>query len=433
MNIMMFSAAAWDNKNSVGNTFSNWFCGKEWENDNFSHFYVRKQYPCNEILANYYNLSAIDILKGILHGKIKGRLFNSETAICYESELNKEHAKEQENISKLHRNKNQIVYLMHELVWMSRVWINEEFKRFIKENSPDIFFAFSTNVFILSPVIDYLKKNTNCKIVLFIADDVYGMYSELIIPRKIYSKRLFERCIKNADVLYAVSEEMSTLYANRFKRQVKTVYKGCDLSQDVKKNINSPIKMVYAGNLLWGRDDILHKLALELEEINKENIQIMLEIYTGATITPEMSEKLNVGVSSKIMGSKPYNQIKKIMHNADIVLHVESFEEPMKKIVKYSLSTKIMDCLQSGALIVGIGPAEVASIRYLSRIKGTIVIDDIRKISVVLNDILSNQEDLLYNIQLIREYAEEHHEISRVQKKLRDDFSKLITAKQEIM
>ncbi len=46
------------------------------------------------------------------------------------------------------------------------------------------------------------------------------------------------------------------------------------------------------------------------------------------------------------MGPRSYDEIKHIMHEADVVLHVESFDEKSIETVKYSFSTKIIDCLQ---------------------------------------------------------------------------------------
>lgn len=77
MNILFFSQAAWDDKNSFGNTVSNIFGGDVWNKDNFVSFYTRKQTPDNKFGILYYNLSAVDIIKGLLKGQIKGVEFST--------------------------------------------------------------------------------------------------------------------------------------------------------------------------------------------------------------------------------------------------------------------------------------------------------------------------------------------------------------------
>ena len=187
--------------------------------------------------------------------------------------------------------------------------------------------------YILLPIVKYLKKHTNCKIVLFIADDVYGAIDNVAWYRQCYLRKEFEKCIEYSDKLYAVSEEMCELYEQRFNKPVEVLYKGCDLSTEPKGFLNEPIKIVYAGNLYYGRDDTLAELAKALEKINSTKTVAKLEIYTGATITSEIERKLNIVGSSEIMGSRPYNEIKEIMKNADIVLHVEFLRKNKKNLL----------------------------------------------------------------------------------------------------
>ena len=285
MNILVVSEAAWDEKNSFGNTVSNFLCGDAWRNDHFSNFYARKQLPDNKIIASYYNLSAIDIVKGILQGHIKGRTFNTEHIDLEQAILDSAHEKERKNIDKLHQNNNEFVYYGHEQVWRSRLWLNRHFKNFIAENAPDILFAFATSPYILWPLIQYLKKHTTCKVVLLVADDVCGSYDRCAFYRRGYLRRELENCILAADKLYGISDEMSELYANRFGRPVATLYKGCNLTMEPKQYLNQPLRFVYAGNLLWGRADTLAQVAEALERINQDGQKAVLEVYTGTTVT----------------------------------------------------------------------------------------------------------------------------------------------------
>lgn len=425
MNILVFSEAAWDDKNSFGNTVSNFLCGDAWRNDHFCNFYARKQMPDNRIIASYYNLSAIDIVKGILRGHIEGRTFNTENIDLEQATLDSAHDKERKNIDKLHQNKNEFIYYGHEQVWRSRLWINRYFKNFIAENAPDILFAFAQSPYILWPLIQYLKKHTACKVVLLVADDVYGSYDHCAFYRRGYLKQELKNCILAADKLYGISDEMSELYQNRFGKPVTTLYKGCDLSAEPKQYLNQSLRFVYAGNLLWGRDDTLAQVAEALEKLNRDGQKAILEIYTGTTITEQLRQKLEKGGSSRIMGSRPYEEIKRILHEADVVLHVESFEEKQKDTVRYSFSTKIIDCLQSGAQVLGIGPAGIASMEYLKKVDGAVVVDQYNLIGKAVAE-LSQTSKLLENAGKTRQYALQNHEQQAVQEKLRREFEELL-------
>ncbi len=425
MNILIFSEAAWDNKNSFGNTVSNFFDGDSWKEDRFYHFYCRNQIPDNGLQIDYYNLSAVDILRGLLKDKILGRRFSTKDLAQQKKALDETHKSEQQNIDRLHQKPNHFIYWAHEVVWLSRLWLNQDFKAFLSDSNPDVLFACAKSPFILWPLIQYLKKNTQCKVVLLAADDVYGSYDFLPFYRKCYLKKYLKKCILAADYMYGISDEMSALYRSRFGISTTTLYKGCDLLDAPKQYLNQPLKLVYAGNLLWGRADTLACLAQVLAKINQDGLRAQLEIYTGTTVTEELSQKLNVGRSSKIMGARPYSQIKEILHNADIVLHVESFAPEQIETVRYSFSTKIIDCLQSGAVPVGIGPAETASIAYLKKVPGAVVIDNLDAVTDIMTQILADEEQLHSRINSVRQYALEKHEIENVQRKLREDLASL--------
>lgn len=421
MNILIYGISAWDDTNSFGNTISNWFCGDEWKNDKFSNFYNRSQLPDNKAVVNYYRLTSIDILKGFLKVSIKGKSFSSDELEKLKSEVQKDAQAEQSIINCVHRNSARLIYWADDLLWSSRIWINSNFKNFILSEKPDIFFAFVRKPASLWPIVSYLKEHTTCKIVLFLADDVKSYYKNIS-----WKKRLLKSCIEAADKLYAVSDEMSAAYSDYYRKEVLTLYKGCNLSLPIKSKLDSPMRVVYAGNLSYGREATLSIIAESLKKINSSRTVATLEIYSTATPTKELEEKFNIQGSSRFMGSRPYDEIVKIMHEADIVLHVESFEEKSIAKVRYSLSTKIADCLQSGAFVLGIGPRQLASIEYLRRVDGAFVIDNAGEIENKLKDILLDKSIILNCKIKTREYAQKYQEITLMQKKLRNDLVALL-------
>lgn len=429
MNVFVFSEAAWDDKNSFGNTVSNFLCGDVWKNDHFCNFYARKQLPDNRANAVYYNLSAVDIVKGILKLHIEGRVFSEKDIPEKKKNMDAAHIKEQKSIDKLHNNHSEFIYYGHEQIWRSRLWRNRSFQRFVAENNPDILFAFATSPYILWPLIQYLKKHTACKVVLLVADDVYGSFDHCAFYRRGYLRRELENCILAADKLYGISDEMSELYSKRFGKPVTTLYKGCDLSMEPKQHLNQPLRFVYAGNLLWGREDTLAQVAEVLEKLNRDGQRAVLEIYTGTTITEQLRQKLERGSSSRIMGSRPYEEIKRIMHEADVVLHVESFEKKQQDTVRYSFSTKIIDCLQSGNQILGIGPEKIASIAYLRKIPGVTVVDHPGKMEASITSLVEHPQDIQKNVEANRRFARQNHDLGTVQHTLRKSLADLLASR----
>lgn len=231
-----------------------------------------------------------------------------------------------------------------------------------------------------------------------------------------------------SDKVYGISQPMCDAYSKEFGCEVSLLHKGCELCAP-RTDVNKPIEIVYAGNLMYGRDDILGKLALSLQSINTSEIKAVLRIYTGTTITDDIDSKLNLGESSQIAGAKPYDDIKKIMKRSDVVLHVESFEPDQMKLVRYSFSTKITDCMQSGSVMMAIGPSGIASIEYSKQIPGSIVVDDLNKLEYELKGIVDNPETLVGRAKMINDYAKTHFEIGMVRSRLQNEIKLLVNGK----
>ena len=226
----------------------------------------------------------------------------------------------------------------------------------------------------------------------------------------------------NVSINYLITGE-------EFSKKITPLYKGCDFTNPVKQKINNPIRITYAGNLLFGRLETLEYLAKRIDEINSQESKLFLEIYSGTPIGFKEEKRLNIEGSSKFFGKRQYSEITKILNDTDISLHIESFEESEIDKVRYSFSTKIIDCLQSGSVLMAIGPKGISSIEYPKKIKGTIVIDDLDEVSENLKKILLEKEEFLERAKEIRLFAQEHHSASAVCDKLKTDFYLLFGGK----
>ncbi len=423
MRVLVFSQAAWNTANSFGNTVTNWFDG--WEDTLFFHFYARQQKPNTDIVEKYYHVSAVEIIKKTLRGKQAGSVLEPTDVI--EKEAATDTNAEQEQIAKLHKSSNEILYWGMEQVWRSGRWLNRRFDAFVEEADPDIIFAFATSPYILEPAIKHIKKKKpSVKVVLWIADDILGGYEQNAWYRRGYLKKGIDYCFAVADKMYGASVEMCDKYSSIYGKEVTPLYKGCTFDRPVKESNNSPLRMIYAGNLLYGRIDTLKEIIKALRVINADSSKAVLEVYSNTPLIGEEKKEWFDDVNAFYMGVRPYEQIKAIMNEADIVLHVESFEKKQMEAVKYSYSTKIIDCLQSGSVAVGIGPANIASIEYMRKIDGAFVVDNIDNIMEKITQIVDS--NLVTRASLTRKFAMDKHDINIVRNRLHSDFSKIVNS-----
>lgn len=420
MRILVISKTGWDITDSTGNSFSNWF--EDWEETVFYHIYIRNNTPNNNCVDKYLSVTPQDILKNFFTPWKIGKVFTKK-----DIENRRASGVSDKHIQSysMSGTKRSFALMLMDLLYSLKLWRNNVFKQFVKEANPDIvFLSIMPDAYCLK-TLEYIKKNTSAKIVEFISDDMYGKYiREKGLLFRIYKKR-FLKILRLSDALYGASQEMCDNYESICNKELKPLYKGCTLAKPRPK-VNSPIKMMYAGNLRFGRYDTLLKLSQIITSINKRETKIVLDIYSNTIIEKEDKEKLEVKGSVILHDVQPYDRILELLKESDIVLHVESFELDQIMDVRYSFSTKIIDCLQSGATLLVIGPKGIASVEYPRKINGTIVIDNIEDVESVLQDVIVNEGSLPERAKKINEYAMRVHSIESVRRGLKKDFCNLL-------
>lgn len=424
--ILVISTSPWNDVNSSGNTFSNFFEG--WENAEFHSLFLREELPKNNVCTSYYQITERQVLMKILRGAEPGRTFSTaDIQMLRENKSVKIRQNAEKKLLDFFRTKiRRIAVLAREFLWKVGGWKNKNLNDFLSQNKIDCIFAFAAGPIYFQEIVRYCQSKTGAKLYLFFADDIYTYKSYMPLAylyKRALRNSIFESVLQ-AHKLYGISTELCEEYKEYFGKSIEPLQKGCVLEHTkVKTKVSAPIKMVYAGNLYYGRWKILKVLADEIEKINKNGLKITLEIYTTATITSKFNKALNRGVSSKIMGGRPYDEIKKILAESDIVLHVESFNHKEILKTRLSFSTKIIDCLQSGSCLMAIGPDKVSSIKYIKKIDGAIVISDLLDIRRIVKELVENPNQLFERAKLTYSYAQSFHDINSVRQRLQKDFS----------
>lgn len=420
MKILIITKYEWDNGLAGGNTLTNLF--GDWSDVELYNIYCRDAPPCNACCHYYYTVSPIDLVKHIFTPWKIGREFtyqglgnnNTYPRTIHEASLKK--------MSKRYQLAFDIAY---DLLYSTRAWLNKRLKIFIQTVNPDLVFLFGTPDSFNYLLAKYLKKKAGVPIVAYFVDDHYNKAANKYNLFNIWHKKRLKKTAEMASKCYAISQQMCDEYSFTFNKSFSLLFKGCDLS-GVKTNICTPIKIVYAGNLYYGRDVVLTELAKAIAHINAKSQRVHLDIYSSTVISKEISSILNRVEVSSLHSPRPYEEIKRILHEADIVLHVESFDKEQINSVRLSFSTKITDCIQSGAKVLAIGPHSIASIRFLETIPGVTVVTDMTLIIKTLQGLLQSREHLYEDALATYSYASTHLTKECLTKRFRSDLFSLI-------
>ena len=285
----------------------------------------------------------------------------------------------------------------------------ENLDDFIEDFAPDLVFSFVKALPQYYQTICYLREKFGIPLLTWIADDEYTGYLRRGRTERIERLR---RELDESAVVKGCSQEICDYYNAVFGCHATPLYKGCDLSTPIKERVNDPVRIVYAGNLLFGRLDVLRAVSDALEHCAAASGKaVCFDIYSSTPLSdPEIETYFGRNPCTVFKGAAPYAEIKTRLSEADIVLLAESFEDEEILKTRYSFSTKIIDYLQSGSVILAVGPECLASIRYLRRIPGTFVIDQMESIQTMLPELLNDADHFSRRAAETRAFAAAHHD-----------------------
>lgn len=419
MKVLVITRNAWDDTNAIGNTLSNFLSGIE--DIELAAIYFRSSMPQNELCENYYRTSEIEIMRKWFKPAQIGKHFFLKTE---EQKMRREEAKREKKLVRLIQKYGlKLAYKLSDYLWYSEKWINKNLKDFIESFSPDLMIAFVKSAPQYYLTIRYLRENYKIPLFSWAADDEYTGLLKRNAQKEIQN---LQYILNESAEVRGCSEKLCRYYNGIFGCKAEPLYKSCDLSVPVKANVNKPVTIVYAGNLLYGRAEILRQIADALEKISRNGTKVSFEIYSNTELLHgEAEEYFGTGGIAKYMGRKEYAAIKERLSTADIVLHVESFESVQILKTKYSFSTKIIDYLQSGSVLLAVGPREVASMEYIQHIPGVCVINNLNQLQRELMALLMDTANFHNRALEIRNYAREHHDARIVSEKLTETFQRI--------
>lgn len=308
---------------------------------------------------------------------------------------------------------------LREYIWKIAFW-KVKLKDWLADTQFDVVFFMAGDGIFAYDVYRFVMENTSAKGCIFFTDDyVIGKtsHSPVACLRQHMLKRKIKKTFPIIKELYVISDEMRNAYYNLWGMDsyvVRNFSVERKTKSDEEPSVSLPnqLTMVYAGGLHYNRWKVLSQIANGLKELNRSNkCKCYLKIYSSQNISNEIVKKIDIEGASKFCGSALASQIADIYSNADILLHVESFEKKTIASTKYSFSTKIPEYLSASKCVLAVGPVEVASIKYLENF--ACVINDSTKIPSVLAKVINNNE---YR-NLVKSNCEVHYEIDFSKKK----------------
>ncbi|MBA5247442.1 hypothetical protein H1R16_04105 [Marnyiella aurantia] len=368
-NILVISVHTWNDEGG-SNTLQNLF--KQFDPANIYSVYTRADFPKSKFCNNFYQIREISLLRRLFIRKEKvGSVVPSNSA--------------KENVKTLQENKVKKIYkqvssplftFMRELLWLTDYWKEESLKNYIKNSNADTVFILVSSVIYSNRIALYAKELLpKSKVVIYFVDDSYtyaaAAKSFFGIWHRYMLRSTLKKLVQKASDVFVISPKMKREFDRSFSISTKILTKSIDpiTIKNSTNNLsnNKIIKLLYVGNLLYGRNTELFNLAQHISEYNtKYGVKFQFDIYTQTTPSTADISKFNKYQNCSLNKPVPYSEVERLQSQYDILIYPESFRARYIRITRLSFSTKATDYLASGKMIWAIGPKHIAPMEYFA-------------------------------------------------------------------
>lgn len=260
---------------------------------------------------------------------------------------------------------------VHELWAANSGLLEKSLRRVIEGIGPD-FVYLHVGSYWIAKVSAMACKRLKVPMVLHVTDDfVSGLYAKSAwepILRPL-ARKWFGEAVRHADLNLAISPGMAAEFAGQYGG----VWDWCTTLVDPEEYDPSPresdsfFRIVYAGSLGLNRADSLSALAYGVEQLTSQyGKKVVVDVWCSEADKravlrrhPRHAEVLN------FCGWAKPADLPRIFHNADLLVHLESFRQKEMMFTRLSLSTKISQYLMSGRPVLAIAPEGLASVGVL--------------------------------------------------------------------
>lgn len=427
MKILLVTDEEWNDAVFGNNVLTNWFNGFDAE---FAQIYCSPGIPYNNICERYYQITDSQMARSLLHkGENAGSvIYKPETREGIEaSKTNAQRQGYYRWLKKMSLYVHTPMMMARDAIWMWGKYDKEGLHQFVNDFNPDIVFCPRMVTPKLMRLEEIVSSMTKAPFVAFTADNEASLnhysWSPLFWLRAWMINRAFIKHVGLYKHYFMFSDEQAQDYNRKYGITTSTLYKcGHFKEADVSKEINNPIRMVYAGRLYCNRWKTLVEIGRALEKINKKAERMILDIYTADDLTRTQRKAFKelhyVHVKAPITPA----QLIEEYHRADIALHVESFDRKYRAATRYSFSTKIIDLMASSCAIMAICWVKHAGYQYLKQHDAAICVPS-------YEEILPTLEKICERPSLVIEYAkkallcgQKNHSREKIQNQIRETF-----------
>ena len=364
MKVLLISHNPITTYNNMGKTFLALF--SSFHPEELCQLYLYPTVPDTDCCGSYYRFTDRDALYSLVdRHAVGGEVFPNLQ--CH----NEFSSEKEERLYRAPRNRRELTRLGRDLVWKLSNWNNTALNEWLDQQAPDVVFAAVGKQELLYDMAMTVVRQRSIPLVSYICDDYYYSCGDGSLIQKLRRKHLcgkIRELMRTTALTVTICQELTDGYTKTFGVNAETVMTCPVVHIRPYTTLETGSgRLVYMGNIEAGREQSLMDLGRVLDAENRAlGTAYTLEIYTGNKY-PEPLERLAACPAIRLHSFVTGAAYKAAFDSADAFVHVESFDKKNRDRVRYSVSTKIIECLASGKPLLAYGPEDVASMAYLQR------------------------------------------------------------------
>jgi len=401
-NILVCTVGAWSDSGG-SNTMSELV--RDYPKDKLACLYIRADISDSNVCHHYFHIYEGRVMKSMLKQDVQ----TGEEYFIGEHGGSLKDAEQEKARYEIYRRKSNWFYLFaREWVWLLGKWKSKELDSFLEKVNPEIVIFPIESYIHFNRINEYIiKKCKPRKVLSYLWDDnfTYKQHPNSV-GYKIHRwwlrqgvRRLIQKSTTVFSICPKMKREVDAEYGIDSILLTKPIYQFNEIRQTAPKY---PIKILYTGKLIYGRDNTIAEIVDALKIINQNGTKALLQVYTNTELSQEMQLKVCVKECCEIKGFIPQNEVIKIQKEADVLLYAEDLSDT-NLTARLSFSTKMTDYLASGNCIWAVGNKDLAPIEYIKEEAAGIVSIDKESVLDALRVITENPE-------ILKKYAEKARE-----------------------
>lgn len=428
LRILVLSTDLWDDVSNGNNIQSNWFTGFDAE---FANIYLVPGKPNNRICSRYFQVTDAMMAKSFFEKKA-GYAFNWSPSKFDDSNEAATNV-EQENVGlykKLRAHTGEWLRLTRDILWAYGRYDKKALKAFIDDFQPDI--VFCPHLFSIKSrrIERIIRKMTNAPMIAFSGDAEASLnainYNPLFWCRRLRDHLMYPAFVKKFAYYFTFSPRWCEMLTRKYGVPSEPLYKCIDGTSFEEKPVNDVIRLVYAGSLYCNRWKTLSVIGDAMKEINKDGKRMEMFVYSQSSLNEEQRAALSEDKCIHFMGCVSPAELPKIYKEADIALHVESFDRKFMLETEHSFSTKLTDLMMSTCAILAICWNQNSGFQYIKQNDAAICLSSYEEVLPKLKEIVNDPSVITSYARKAADCGIKNHNRQKIHAQIRSVFEKVI-------